>query len=286
MYCSIGNGQCSRSECSCLNYKDMMSFVVSYNKYCIKNKKLDKCIQIISGKKRKNISLSNLTFHYLNELKQKLCTDGKCDDLEMIEKFKNEISDNIEIVEILRNKFKPIGPLNHDWLSNFDIDNTMQQYSSYYKNFLYIGTLSSDFNKDKFLKFFDKIIVRNNFGIRYIGTIYNTDTSNGPGEHWISSFVDANKKKIYYYDSYGLEPSFILKTFLLNLNNLLFGSENQLETNKIRHQYGNSECGVFCLYFITSMIEGNMSFTEYCNQENLKDAYVNKNRSLYFRSNK
>ena len=29
-----------------------------------------------------------------------------------------------------------------------------------------------------------------------------------------------------------------------------------IKINNVRHQYKNSECGVYCIYFLTSLLEG------------------------------
>jgi Leucine-rich repeat (LRR) protein len=34
------------------------------------------------------------------------------------------------------------------------------------------------------------------------------------------------------------------------------GKNITLKINNIRHQYKNSECGVYCIYFLTSLLEG------------------------------
>jgi hypothetical protein len=34
------------------------------------------------------------------------------------------------------------------------------------------------------------------------------------------------------------------------------GYNMQMKINNIRHQYKNSECGVYCIYFLTSLLEG------------------------------
>ena len=30
----------------------------------------------------------------------------------------------------------------------------------------------------------------------------------------------------------------------------------EIKINKVRHQYKNSECGMYCIYFITSLLDG------------------------------
>ena len=33
-------------------------------------------------------------------------------------------------------------------------------------------------------------------------------------------------------------------------------AELEIKINKNRHQYKNSECGMYCIYFITSLLDG------------------------------
>lgn len=51
--------------------------------------------------------------------------------------------------------------------------------------------------------------------------------------------------------------------------------------NKIPHQYGNNECGVYCTYFITERLKGNSFFSIVCNK--IKDEKMNKFRNKFFR---
>jgi len=38
------------------------------------------------------------------------------------------------------------------------------------------------------------------------GIIYNTDDSNGPGQHWVAIYGNITNKEIYYYNSTGDKP--------------------------------------------------------------------------------
>ena len=55
------------------------------------------------------------------------------------------------------------------------------------------------------------------------------------------------------------------------------------KVNKIRHQFRNSECGVYCINFIVSMLKGE-EFDNYT--ENIvKDLDMNEKREIYFSPN-
>jgi len=49
----------------------------------------------------------------------------------------------------------------------------------------------------------------------------------------------------------------------------------------VEHQYGNTECGVYSLYFIVHMLEDKTT-DHYLKTHVLKDEYINKFRHIYF----
>ena len=50
---------------------------------------------------------------------------------------------------------------------------------------------------------------------------------------------------------------------------------------RIRHQYGTSECGMYCLFFIISLLKEDKT-PEYFLRGRIKDSDVEKYRSIYF----
>ena len=56
--------------------------------------------------------------------------------------------------------------------------------------------------------------------------------------------------------------------------------EIRVDHNKIRHQYKNSECGVYSIRFIVKMVKG-ANFDKLCKNK-VPDDKVNKCRSVYF----
>lgn len=49
----------------------------------------------------------------------------------------------------------------------------------------------------------------------------------------------------------------------------------------IEHQYGNTECGIYCLYFIVHMLEDKTT-DHYLKNHILKDEYIQNFRKIYF----
>ena len=53
------------------------------------------------------------------------------------------------------------------------------------------------------------------------------------------------------------------------------------QNHPVEHQYGNTECGIYSLFFIVHMLEDKMT-AHYLKTHILKDEYMNKFRLIYF----
>ena len=181
----------------------------------------------------------------------------------------------------------------NEWLSSVDIINVMKQYEKAYKCFDFIGPSPIDFDTrklygecvwDELCNFSLKEQIKN--GKTKIGMIFNTDPHNKPGQHWISMFINIKKKKIFFFDSTGDKPTSEIMALVkrieeqgLNLNPKL---KFKFDSNEgIEHQYGNTECGIYSLFFIVHMLEDKMT-EHYLKTHILKDEYMNKFRHVYF----
>jgi hypothetical protein len=181
----------------------------------------------------------------------------------------------------------------NEWLSSIDIMNVMKQYEKAYKCFDFIGPTPIDFDTrklygecvwDELCNFSIEEQIKN--GKTKIGIIFNTDPHYKPGQHWISMFINIKKKKIFFFDSTGDKaPPQIMKLVDrikeqgLNLDKKI---KFKFDSNEgIEHQYGNTECGIYSLYFIVHMLEDKMT-EHYLKTHILKDEYMNKFRRIYF----
>jgi hypothetical protein len=141
----------------------------------------------------------------------------------------------------------------------------MKQYEQTYKRFKFIGPVTMDF--DSKLSFGHCVVDElcnldmarlYKSGIKQLGIIFNLDKHNQSGSHWVALFCCLDRCGVYYWDSYGMEPS----PEVLELMNRLkakcesMGYKIEPKINKIRHQYKNSECGVYCLHFIIQLLKG------------------------------
>jgi hemerythrin superfamily protein len=99
-------------------------------------------------------------------------------------------------------------------------------------------------------------------------------------------FINIKKKKIFFFDSTGdPAPSGIIN-FINKLkkqgNNLNPKINFRVDSNVgIEHQYGNTECGIYSLFFIIHMLEDKLT-EHYLKTHILKDEYMKKFRNIYF----
>ena len=90
-----------------------------------------------------------------------------------------------------------------------------------------------------------------------IGIVFNLDFHTGPGTHWVSLYIDIKNKFIFYFDSNGDKTPKQIKTFINRI--ILQGKKENIdfvlyENNKTEHQRSNTECGMYSLFFIITML--------------------------------
>jgi len=182
--------------------------------------------------------------------------------------------------QIIKSQFRPTMPDSwiadpDQWLDSNNISDVMKQYEESNPEFKFLGTNPIDFAapdpytkgaaqqgkciEDAICKLSLAILERE--GKTKIGVVYNLDPSNKGGSHWIASYTDITGHRTYYFDSYGMRPPNQIARFMRSLT--LQDPKMKLEYNSRRHQFGNSECGMYCLYFLIQMINGE-SFKKFC----------------------
>lgn len=93
-------------------------------------------------------------------------------------------------------------------------------------------------------------------GIKSIGIVYNLDPHYKSGSHWVANYIDIVGNTCYYFDSYGMEPPPQVATFMKWLSSHNPSNPMKLQYSKRRLQYSNTECGMYCIYMIIRMLEG------------------------------
>jgi hypothetical protein len=181
----------------------------------------------------------------------------------------------------------------NEWLSSVDIMKVMKQYEKAYKCFDFIGPSPIDFDTRKI---YGECVWEElcNFNLAQqikdgktkIGIIFNTDTHDKPGQHWISMFINIKKKHIFFFDSTGDKQTSEIMTLVKRIKEQGLALKNkivfQFDSNEgIEHQYGNTECGIYSLFFIVHMLEDKMT-EHYLKTHILKDEYMQKFRKVYF----
>ena len=210
----------------------------------------------------------------------------------------NKLVNDNKLKEDLLDSFAPETPIEwkknpNEWLSSLDIIEVMQQYEKAYKCFEFLGPSPIDYNSQKLygqcvweeLCHFD-LSSHLKKGKYKFGIIFNTDTHDKPGEHWVSLFINVKKKTIFFFDSVGNKIPNKIKEFVdmvtkqgLQLNPpIVFKFD---ENYPVEHQYKNTECGIYSLFFIVHMLEDKINST-YLKTHILKDEFIEKFRKIYY----
>lgn len=153
----------------------------------------------------------------------------------------------------------------YEWLSSDDIDAIEKNYVDLFDDYHYVGTVPIDFDlKNETRECLVSALCSMKLpelykkGKHRIGIVINTDPHDGPGQHWVAVFCDIRPELAYprftYFDSYGMSPESEIKTLMKRWKQQwdatgIHKNPMKLTYNKTRHQYKDSECGMYCLYF-------------------------------------
>lgn len=178
-------------------------------------------------------------------------------ELCIVDKFDNNFNSN----------YKPIKePEVNEWLYNIDIEHGLEPYSKGVQDFLFLGAFPINFDTVTYsqsphwnkicskVKHF-KVTNYLNTKKRKFGFVFNLDPHYRGGSHWVCSFVDLNKKEIYYYNSSGSGPPSEILAFIHRIKDEA-AQHNIILTykrNKKVNQEGNTECGVYCMFMISGL---------------------------------
>ena len=190
--------------------------------------------------------------------------------------------------------FKPFKPDEwnqnpREWLSTLDIEAVLKQYESKFPEFFFIGSVPIDFDYElspgncvvnELCKINIDLFYRKNK--TKVGIVFNLDKHNQPGSHWVALFCNFDKKELNYFDSYGYSVPDEINTLMkrLQIQSKEKNINLKLNYNDVRHQYKNSECGIYCINFIISMLE-NKNFKNFCNKIVSDDTIFKKRKYLF-----
>lgn len=219
--------------------------------------------------------------------------------------------DNAELRENLEKfLFAPSQPVEwkkkpNEWLSNFDIFEVLHQYELTHANFKAFGPTPIDFDsrpKDDTGKCVWEELCTfqlNNYlekGKTKLGMVFNLDKHDEQGSHWVSLFVDLEERFLFYLDSAGNRIPKEIRTLVKRIQRQGMSLSPPLkfkfyENYPLEHQLGNTECGMYSLYFIITMLTGETEGRtfrtarekiEFFKKKRVPDKYVSKYRKIYF----
>lgn len=271
------------NDYTCFDRKELEEIALALNLYIVKTKALanycntkqsiSKCTDII----RRPIDIQNKTkqnlWKSIHKRLSKLCDQEACwVDLDFIDL----ITDKHILEKIKYFTFKPKMSKNRrSWLSTKIINEVMQQYQEFDKTFKFLGALPSDF--------YTQIKVDYNQFKRYkkVAVIFNLDTHDKPGSHWVAFLIDNVQKHVEYFDSTGKLPNKHIKQFIDILHKTGIVTGYSLLQNRIVHQTKNSECGIYSIYYIIQRLLSK-NFNTITSMV-IKDDDMNKFRDHLFR---
>jgi len=181
----------------------------------------------------------------------------------------------------------------NEWLSSIDIIKVMKQYEKAYKCFEFMGPSPIDFDTktlygecvwEELCNFNLEKLLKN--GKNKIGIIFNTDPHDKPGQHWMSMFINVKKRKIFFFDSVGdkIPPEVMKLVERIQAQGLKMNPRIKFKFDQnypVEHQYGNTECGIYSIFFIIHMLEDKLT-DHYFKTHILKDEYMEQFRKIYF----
>ena len=182
-----------------------------------------------------------------------------------------------------------------EWLSSIDIENVEKQYMKLFKKYKFLGCIPIDFDlKSKsgkcLVNFLCSLKIKDliSQGFYQYGIVFNTDKHDGPGQHWFALYCDIRPEleygRVTYFDSYANKPESEIKVLMsrwkTEIDSLnLFKKPMELSRNTTKHQFKDSECGMYSLYF------HHCCLLEIPMDERIPDEVINKFRQLLFKVN-
>jgi len=157
-----------------------------------------------------------------------------------------------------------------EWLSNYDIFEVAKQYEEVDPAFKMIAPTPIDYNtkpqnesgkcvSEELCNFDLKKWM--NMGKYKFGIVFNLDKHTEPGSHWVSVWIDVHNQNIVYFDSAANKLPKEIKNFIemveLQGKTLHPSIDFKIYQNGSHaHQKSNTECGMYSLFFIITMLTG------------------------------
>jgi len=235
-------------------------------------------------------SSSKQIWDKLKEYYSSVCNKESC--------WVRQMTKNTKLEKELLDAFSPESPKEwkknpNEWLSSIDILKVMGQYEKKYKCFEFLGPSPIDYDTHKLYGecVWEELCHFNleqqiKKGHTKFGIIFNLDPHYKGGSHWVSLFINVKKKTIFYFDSAGETVPTQIKKFADNVikqgNNLQVPIKFTFDENHpVEHQYGNTECGIYSIFFVIHMLEDKIT-GHYLKTHVLKDNYIQQFRHIFY----
>ena len=156
------------------------------------------------------------------------------------------------------------------WLTNEDIEAVMKQYVEQHPNVLMLPYATMDFRKENgqclnpaMCNFRVAEAIANK--IVHVLVLINKDKYEGEGTHWVTLYVNLEEGISFYFDSTGKrpqpEPTKWINQVAVEWN--AWAAVNAPDRypimkklqNTRNHQLGGTNCGLYSIFMLTSMIE-------------------------------
>jgi len=281
------------SDNSCFNLTQLKNIATNYNKNQLKKDR------IVTS----NIRSKKILWNAINEKLSSECSDEKC--------WSKFSSDNA----MASKRFRPDMPSTwknnpREWLSNFDIQKVMKQYES--DTFKFLGVFPSDYD----YKLAMNVCVAEELcnidiqqlkksGVTGLGIVFNTDPHYASGSHWVAVYIglcddkkggrEDNKFGFFYYDSNAAEASEYIQRLYASIKEQIEEKTQEkgkgktqrvkkfeFKSNPNRHQFKNTECGMFSMNFIINM-KKNKTFNKIVNEKLTDDMVFKKREEFYYK---
>lgn len=166
------------------------------------------------------------------------------------------------VLRILHKYYKAEGPWNDtELLSNIVIDDVLSKWQLnciklFNKKFCTVKCVCIDFDSyDNELRDLNLTELKN---CDVFAAVINTDVNTGPGKHWVCVVISSNE--ILYFNSSSNPPPARLEEWFAKLiieMQKVYG-KNYRKRNIVNRpvQSSNTECGMWCLVFIRSILLG------------------------------
>ena len=188
----------------------------------------------------------------------------------------------------------------NEWLSNYDILKVLKQYEKSTPTFKFIEPTPIDFDTvltengsekcvtDDLCHFSLKYYIEHNY--KQIGIIFNLDKHDQKGSHWVSLFIDIEHSFIFYFDSAANRTPKEIQAFVEKIKeqSLEIGERKKYyyyENYPNNHQRSNSECGMYSLNFIITMLDKHKyvkSKIRLFKEQKIPDKHMRMLRNVYF----